>query len=202
MPERTPPPLPPPPSPAASKAAWRAWARAARRILATPERSRLVSDGIRAWPGWAAADSVLLYLAFGSEADLHALVSEGKERIVVPRTGDDPHGELSLHRLEGADLERHPFGPLQPRKGAPSVDPAAVQLALVPGLCFDRSGTRLGYGGGHFDRFLGRLAPTVPRLGVTFESLVVDALPREPHDVPVTHLATEAGVRPVDPTAP
>ncbi len=191
--------LPTPPDAGAPKAAWRAWARQTRRLVAGPERSRSVSDGIRAWPPYARADGVLLYLAFGSEVDLGALESEGAGRFLVPRNGDGPHGELSVHWLQGAALERHPFGPRQPVASTAAVDPASVTLALVPGLCFDASGVRLGYGRGYFDRFLARLDPGVPRVGVTFAALVVDELPREPHDVLMTHLATETGVRPVAP---
>lgn len=189
--------LPPRPAADAPKGDWRTWARAARHLIADPERSRRVSDAIRAWPPYARAGSVLLYLAFGSEVDLGTLEGDGAERILVPRNGDGPHGGLSLHRLRGAVLEKHPFGPRQPVAGTGTVAPSEVALALVPGLCFDVSGTRLGYGRGYFDRFLGALGPEVPRVGVTFEALVVDALPREPHDVLMTHLATEAGVRPV-----
>ena len=82
-----------------------------------------------------------------------------------------------------------------------------VELALVPGLCFDEEGTRLGYGRGYFDRFLGRLPTGVPRVGVAYDALVVARLPREAHDLGMTHLATESGVRavtgpPPDPPAP
>jgi len=200
VPENPSPQLPPAPAVDASKAVWRAWARAARSLLASPERSRRVTDGIRAWPPYARAQSVLLYLAFGSEVDLSPLEREGDKIVLVPRSDETPARAMSLHRLEGAALERHPFGPRQPAAGSPRVDPASVALVLVPGLCFDVRGTRLGYGRGYFDRFLEGLDPEVPRVGVTFEALVVDALPREPHDVAVTHLATEAGVRPAAPS--
>jgi 5-formyltetrahydrofolate cyclo-ligase len=70
-------------------------------------------------------------------------------------------------------------------------------VALVPGMLFDRTGGRLGHGAGYYDRLLPGLGPTVPRVGVVPTALVVDALPCEAHDVPMTHLATEAGVRPV-----
>lgn len=189
--------LPPAPAADASKAAWRAWARAARHLLAGPERSRLVTDGIRAWPPYARARTVLLYLAFGSEVDLGPLEGEGEKLVLVPRSGGPPGRELSLHSLKGAVLERHPFGAEEPAADTPAVDPGSVSLVLLPGLCFDQRGTRLGYGRGYFDRFLEQLGPDVPRVGVTFGALVVPALPREPHDVPVTHLATEAGVRAV-----
>ena len=102
-----------------------------------------------------------------------------------------------MHRLREADLERTSFGPRQPRAGTAPVDPATIELALVPGLCFDEAGTRLGYGRGYFDRFLDRLRPGVPRVGIAYDALVVARLPCEAHDRGMTHLATESGVRPV-----
>lgn len=189
--------LPRPPGPDAAKERWRTWARAARRLLATPERSGRVAQGLREWAGYRSARTVLLYLAFGSEVDLGPLLADPARRLLVPRSEDAPTPELSLHRLDGARLERHPYGPLQPRAGTPAVAPETVELALLPGLCFDAGGARLGYGRGYFDRFLGRLPAHVPRVGVTFDALVVERLPHEPHDVGVTHLATESGVVPV-----
>ncbi|MEJ2357475.1 MAG: 5-formyltetrahydrofolate cyclo-ligase [Deinococcales bacterium] len=187
-------PLPPPPAVDAPKERWRAWARDARRRVATPERSRRVAEGLRAWPAYRHVQTVLLYLAFGSEVDLELLLADDARQLLVPRSEDAPTPGLSLHRLHGAPLEKHPFGPLQPPAGTPAVGPEAVELALVPGLCFDVTGTRLGYGRGYFDRFLAGLPADVPRVGVTFDALVVERLPREPHDVGVTHLATESGV--------
>lgn len=191
------PPLPPAPAPDAGKADWRAWARAARRLLADPERDRSVVEGLSGWAPFRQAGAVLLYLAFGSEIDLAPLTGDVERRVLVPRSRTTPEPELSLHRLRGAALERHPMGPLQPRAGTPEVDPSAVELVLVPGLCFDREGGRLGYGRGYYDRFLRRLPAGTPRVGVCYDALVVEALPHEPHDVAVSYLATESGVRPV-----
>ena len=71
---------------------------------------------------------------------------------------------------------------------------------LVPGSHPDRTarrGHRLGYGKGYFDRLLPTLRPDAQRVGVTFAALLVAALPATDHDVPMTHLATEEGVREV-----
>ena len=190
-------PLPDPPTAAAPKDRWRAWARASRHLLAGAERDRTIVDALAAWPPYRGATTVLLYLAFGSEIDLGPLARDGAKRVVVPRSLEAPAPELTLHLLRGAALERHPFGPRQPRAGTPTVDPATVELALLPGLCFDREGTRLGYGRGYFDRFLERLPAGVPRVGVTYDALVVPRLPRAPHDRAMTHLATETGIRAV-----
>jgi 5-formyltetrahydrofolate cyclo-ligase len=60
------------------------------------------------------------------------------------------------------------------------VDPATLDLVLVPGVAFDRRGGRLGFGGGYYDRFL----PTTPalRVGVTYDECLCDALPCGEHD--------------------
>lgn len=208
LPDPLPSRLPGPPAAGAPKDRWRAWARASRRILAGAERDRRVVQALAAWPPYRRAGTVLLYLAFGSEVDLSPLAGDAGKRVLVPRSQETPAPEITLHRLRGAALERHPFGPRQPRAGAPAVDPATVELALLPGLCFDEEGTRLGYGRGYFDRFLSRLPATVPRVGVSYDALVVPRLPREAHDRQVTHLATESGVRavttppPAPPAAP
>lgn len=72
---------------------------------------------------------------------------------------------------------------------------AEIAVVLVPARVFDRHGFRLGRGGGHYDRLLPRLAPRVPVIGVGCTARIVDRLPREAHDVPMTHLVTEHGVR-------
>ncbi|WP_436795374.1 5-formyltetrahydrofolate cyclo-ligase [Actinospongicola halichondriae] len=69
--------------------------------------------------------------------------------------------------------------------------PHEIAAVLVPARVFDRNGYRLGRGGGHYDRLLPTLQPGVPVIGITCTARIVDELPREPHDRPMTHLATE-----------
>jgi 5-formyltetrahydrofolate cyclo-ligase len=61
-----------------------------------------------------------------------------------------------------------------------------VALVLVPGLAVDRSGTRLGRGAGHYDRSLPQVRAGVPTVMVLNDEELVDVLPAEPHDRPVT----------------
>ncbi len=127
------------------------------------------------------------YLAFGTELDLSSL--SGKH-FYTTRTRED--GTLSVHALSGG-LERHPYGFYQPRAESPVVEMEQLELLLIPGLAFDRSGTRLGYGRGFYDRLLEQVQG-VPVVGVAPSALVVPALPAEPHDVKMTHLLSETGV--------
>ena len=151
---------------------------------------------LRGWPEYRAARHVLSYLAFGSEVVLHELHEDDKT-FYVTRTAQT-HTALTVHRLDGA-LELHPYGYLQPRADAEVVEPHVVDLVLVPGLCFDVVGTRLGYGKGYYDRLLPGLRPDAARVGVSAAALVVARLPREAFDLPMTHLATESGIFQVEP---
>ena len=80
-----------------------------------------------------------------------------------------------------------------PRAHAP-VRTATLTAVIVPGLAFDRRGHRLGRGAGVYDRFLATLAPHTLRIGVIPDAQLVDALPTEPHDVPMHLVVTEQGV--------
>jgi 5-formyltetrahydrofolate cyclo-ligase len=166
-----------------------ALAPAARRFAA-----EAVAERVLASPELAGARGVFCCLSFGDELDTWGLVenlaAEGRE-LYVPRTerGDTV---LHVHRWP-APLVRLSFGLAQPRADAPELAAeeidAAIDVALVAGVGFDRDGYRLGYGAGYFDRFLaGR---RFPALGLAFAAQVVVALPREAHDVPMRAVLTE-----------
>ncbi|MDZ7706422.1 MAG: 5-formyltetrahydrofolate cyclo-ligase [Trueperaceae bacterium] len=173
------------------KAAWRRWARRTRRDLDTGAWSTALVEVLRRWPTYAAASTVASYLAFGSEADLGRLL--GDDRVfVVPRV-DPAGGPLGFHRIGGA-LRQHAMGMMEPAADAPRVDPTAIDLVLVPGLAFDRTGVRLGHGAGYYDAWLPLLRPGTPRVGVAHPALVAHELPCERHDVRMTHLLLPGGV--------
>ncbi len=176
------------PSSRASKEEWRTWARSVRSGLDFQELSQRVVVGLLAWEGLQGV--VLTYHPLADEIDLSPL-AESEVELVVTRTPD--RGPLTVHPY-ASPTEWHRYGFLQPLADAPQVDPVEIDVALVPGLAFDRTGIRLGRGSGYFDELLTRLEPGVPRVGIVPSALVVDALPEKPHDVAMTHLATEGGV--------
>ena len=74
----------------------------------------------------------------------------------------------------------------------PEQIPEALDLALVPGIAFDRSGNRLGFGKGYFDRFLARCR--CPAIGLAYELQLVDTIETVAHDVPMDKIVTETAV--------
>ena len=105
--------------------------------------------------------------------------------------GDEQPLELRLWE-QGAPLYEAGFGTLAPADSAPRVEPDVI---LMPLLGFDRHGTRLGYGGGYYDRTLAPLSKRPRLVGFAFAAQELDLIPREAHDVPLDAIVTEAGVR-------
>ena len=175
-----------------SKGWWRAELRRRDRS-SDPALEAAVRRGIADFV--AGLDGrVLAYRSLPDEVDLDPLIDGAPDRFAVTRTPDV--GDLTIHRAD-APTEVHRFGFVQPRADAPTLADAEIAAVLVPGLGFSVDGVRLGRGKGHYDRLLPRLRAGIPVVGVATSVTVVEVLPSEEHDRPVTHLATEAGVRPV-----
>ncbi len=177
--------------PESAKERARSAARRAKRHLDIAAISGAIVGHLEEWLGLTAGEVVLVYLPLPDEPDITPVAGPG---AVVTRTNDD--GTLTIHPLDAA-RERHPYGFEQPVADAPVIEPALVDVALVPGLAFDEAGTRLGRGVGYFDRLLAGLRPDALLVGVAADATVAQDLPAEPHDVPMTHIVTESGIRPV-----
>lgn len=97
--------------------------------------------------------------------------------------------------LRGAEMVEMGYGTTGPAEDATVLDPA---LMLIPLAAFDRRGHRIGYGAGYYDRAIARLHAIgmKPRLiGIAFDCQEVDFVPDEPHDVIVSEILTESGLR-------
>ena len=181
------------PDPGASKEQWRTWAKTVRPTLDTAALSAAIVAGLLRWDRLEVAGTVLLYLPMGDEIDPTPLLEAGLRcRFAATRT-PPRGGDLTVHEL-GGPLEVHRLGFLQPHRLAPEVSAGEIDVFLVPGLVFDGRGGRLGWGAGYFDRLLVAARTDARLVGIVPSALVVGRLPVTAQDVPMTHLATEAGV--------
>ncbi len=139
------------------------------------------------------AHVVLCYVSLRQEVETWQLMEwllKHDKRIVVPRVHSDGL-QLSEIRDLKTDLAPGAFGVWEP--AAARIRPVAtdaVDLALVPGLAFDRSGYRLGRGGGFFDRFLPTLSPRTATIGLCFDFQLLDHLPTLAHDQQVQRVVS------------
>jgi 5-formyltetrahydrofolate cyclo-ligase len=143
----------------------------------------------------ANGDVVAGYWPIRDELDVKSVIArlmDAGQPVCLPVVlGDEQPLELRLWQ-DGAPLYEAGFGTLAPSEEAPRAEPDVI---LMPLLGFDKHGTRLGYGGGYYDRTLAALAKRPKLIGFAFALQEVDHIPREEHDVPLDAIVTEEGVR-------
>lgn len=145
---------------------------------------------------WNKAKTIAVTISRGREVDTKNIIEEAwKERknVVVPKC-DPKSNTMTFRRIESFfQLETVFFGLREPivSKTIP-VKPKEIDLMIVPGLCFDQEGYRIGFGGGYYDRYLEKYHGDT--LSLAFSCQLFKRLPRELHDVPVDGIITELGV--------
>ncbi len=160
----------------------------ARRAASAAAVDRLASSR-----AFAAARSVLLYVAIGAELDPAALTSAawgtGKD-VWRPATPDLPPSWVMVDPDEAAAIAHLHGGP---RTNAGTTHQAGPVLVVAPGVGFDRRGVRLGRGGGFYDRAIAALRRevAVTVVGLAYELQVVPDLPYDPWDQWVDLVVTE-----------
>ncbi len=156
------------------------------------ERSSLILENLVSMPEFFRAEVVHTYISSKkNEVDTHELIRmllKQKKRVVVPigdkATKQMKHSELfSLSELVGGA-----YGILEPRMYRP-VSVSEMQVIIVPALAVDRKGNRLGFGAGFYDRFLYNIK--LPVISLVYEFQLVNEVPQEPTDVPVSFVVTE-----------
>lgn len=188
-----------PGAPGQAKRELRRLVIARRDAMPHAERQALseaICGRVAASPEFAGASSVLLFASFGSEVNttglLRAALRDGK-RLALPRV-HPVTSELELREVTSIEDDLAPGRwdipePIPAR--CPQVDLADTGFVLVPGVAFDRSLRRLGYGGGYYDRILRRLPSGVPAVAICFAAQLVPAVPADDRDVRVPILMTE-----------
>lgn len=139
-------------------------------------------------PLCADAQRLFLYCSVGREIDTRRLIQWAVEQgkiVALPISGEN--GEMAFYQYTGV-LHPGRFGIPEPERRKKLI-PQPGEPLLVPGLCFDRAGQRLGQGGGYYDRFLPGSA-AVP-VGLCREPFLVERLPAEWNDFPVEIVLTE-----------
>lgn len=173
----------------------RAHYLALRAAIPAAEKAALdaaLCQAIAAHPAFLSCDTVLCFSPVRDEPNFIALFELARKRGVKTAFPRCKGTQMSFHVIESESaLEPGRFGIPTPRESAPLAVCTARTLCLLPALSVARDGTRLGYGGGFYDRFLTDF-PGVTLLPI-YSTLVCDALPREQTDIPVSHILTEKG---------
>ncbi|MEM8559286.1 MAG: 5-formyltetrahydrofolate cyclo-ligase [Bacteroidota bacterium] len=180
-----------------TKAEWRAHFKTIRAALTDAEyaaHSTAICERLRALPEVQTTETVHCYwpLVARREVDtrpfIAACVAAG-QRVVLPVVEAFDGAPRMVHRAyEGADrLVANRWGLHEPT--GPLVEPADLDVVVVPAFGADRRGHRIGHGRGFYDAFLAET--TALRICVVYDACLVDRLPSETHDVAANVVATE-----------
>ena len=172
--------------------------RAARKALSPDERVAANAALCRTlWQLDAVrnARTILLYAAFGAEADLAAFAAEAQaqgKKLAYPVCGEEYSLTAAVPGPDGWEVGQYGIRtPVLARSEL--VPPEALDLVLVPCTAFDAGCRRVGMGKGYYDRFLPRCTRAV-KIGVAFEAQRVDQAAAGPHDWPLDAFVTEKGI--------
>jgi 5-formyltetrahydrofolate cyclo-ligase len=159
------------------------------------EWGRLIQDTFIALPEYAAAESIALYHAVRGEVPT--------DRVMAAALGAGK--KVCFPAIEGAGLvfreicslgEFAPggFGIPQPHDACSSMEPVDIDLIVVPGVGFDLTGQRIGYGKGYYDKALHRLESSGRLIAFSFEFQLLDSIKADHHDVTMDRIITERRV--------
>lgn len=140
------------------------------------------------------ADAIVaLYAAKGSEVateHIDAAARAAGWTVAYPRVVARARA-LTFHAATLEQLAEGKFGLREPSADAPAVALQDISAFVVPGLAFDRTGGRIGWGQGHYDATFAAAAPGALRIGLGYDCQLVDHVAREPHDVALHFIITE-----------
>lgn len=153
---------------------------------------------VAASPEFAAARVVMLFLSTPTEIDTAPLALkswQAGKTVVVPKVSWDQRRMLpvEISSLHTAMATTGP-GVREPVNGQP-IPVDFIDLVIVPGLGFTAKGYRVGRGMGFYDRFLAQPEFLGVSCGLAFEEQIVEELPVLDHDMPMSMLATDRGIR-------
>jgi len=169
-----------------------------RRYLTPEQKERLNKEifaRLEKLSVWKKSKTVLIYISHKDEIATLDLIQKilkndlDKHIIVIPKTHLKFHA-LSLHKLdELKQLIPGNYGISEPHPSCKTILPEQIDLAIIPGIVFNKKGYRIGYGKGYYDRLLPHL--NCPKISLAYSMQIVENIPVEDHDYPVDILITE-----------
>ena len=181
-----------------SKAQLRKRIKAVRNALSEAERntySMQICDRLCEQSWYAKADTILVYSAIQSEADLNLFCKKARmdgKKLYFPKVFDENMDFFCVS--DASQMKAGAFHVMEPDIEAYALETfqsTQVRIPiLVPGVAFSRRGERIGYGKGYYDRYIGA-HPELMAVGICFECQLSDGLPAEPQDIAMCRIVTE-----------
>lgn len=179
-----------------AKRAMRAELRERRQLLSDAQREA-AGDGIReqleALVDRLGARSVSCFLSSPTEPGTRGFIRAALERgirVLLPVMRDDGLLDWTVAEPGGAEVQSALGVPEAVGELLGPIAVNDVDVMLIPAAAVDRTGMRMGWGRGYFDKTLGSMDRRPPVYAVIYDSELVDSVPRDVHDQPVTGVVT------------
>ena len=144
---------------------------------------------------YSKSELILIYVSFGSEADTRNIINHSLcigKRVAVPFCSGNEMTFYEINDLNELIIGKFGIPTVNTGYNLP-VDDFKNSLCVVPGVCFDLYGNRVGYGGGFYDRFLEE--NKIATVALSYERCIVEQIPYEPHDIRIDYVITENYIR-------
>ncbi|MEQ8153593.1 MAG: 5-formyltetrahydrofolate cyclo-ligase [Clostridiaceae bacterium] len=146
-------------------------------------------------PLYNSAEKIFIFVAFGSEVSTMEIIEDAfnkGKKVYVPKVYSRERIMKAIQINSVRDLKPGVFGILEPESGEELI--GELDLIIMPGVAFSKSGDRIGYGGGFYDKFLESIGEGVKKVAIAFSLQVLEKLPQEPFDQKVDYIITEEEV--------
>jgi 5-formyltetrahydrofolate cyclo-ligase len=157
--------------------------------------SKGVEERLFSCENFLTCQNIVFFLSSGNEVRTDEMITRAlkdRKQVYVPRLiARERRLELCEVKDMDYEFELSPYGIREPAQNKSNlVSPVIIDAVIAPGLAFDRSGGRIGFGGGYFDWLFKQLSSKALRLGVAYEFQIMNSIPQDAWDERVEMIFT------------
>lgn len=156
------------------------------------KESQIISQKVLALDEIKKCQNVLIYLQINNEVDTKSIINylkRHKKRVCLPKF---LKGKWIIVQFKNwGQLQPGPFRILQPNDNQ-VINVEKIDVAIIPGVAFDKNGARLGFGKGVYDKLLKDFSK--PKIGLGYDFQIIDPIPMKKHDLVMDIIVTNKSI--------
>lgn len=144
------------------------------------------------------AKNIFIYISFDKEIETKAIINKAlndEKKVYIPKIYRQDKSMRAVRLKSFEDLKENSMGILEPIDDSDYINKEEIDLIIVPGVVFDLSGNRIGYGGGYYDRYLKDIKEISNKVVLAYDLQVIDFIEPEIHDISVDYIITNTKIR-------
>jgi 5-formyltetrahydrofolate cyclo-ligase len=174
------------------KSEYRLWAKKIRSELDLYSISKNIQENIRKLEEYKKSNNIAMFYPLPQEINLFGLFEDFSKHWFLPRI--DYRLNMEFYEWKPGDkLEANKFGVPEPL-AIKKLDIYSLDIIIIPALTVDKSGFRIGYGKGYYDRFLTRIKKNCIKLVPVADELFVEEIPKDNFDIPANIVITQTKI--------